>query len=168
MAHVKVSTSFSLTIIATLTGCGLVLSQSYSYFKNRGEVSAVFSLDPKGRAGFSTGDFEIPGLDNFPGATFSIPKLLTIGPNFNYSAAEAEVSQAGHLVSRVDITAWDIQQTYPDQDSEWDPKALASPQREITLDRLRQPEFDVSVKATGQITAHLKPTFIFGIDFDKS
>lgn len=166
-ANVKVSTSFGLTLITTLR-LPLDLSQSYLYFKNKGEVSAIFTLDAVGKAVFKTGDFEIAGLQNFPGASFSIPKLLTVGPNFKlFAAAEAEVSLSGHLESRVDIASWDIQQTYPDQSSDWDPKALSSPQRAITLDGLKQPTFDYSVTATGQITAHLKPTFIFGIDFDK-
>ncbi|KAF8252102.1 glycosyl hydrolases family 18 protein-like protein [Wilcoxina mikolae CBS 423.85] len=166
-AKVQVATSFGLTLITTLR-LPLDLSQSYLYFKNKGEVSAIFTLDAEGKAIFKTGDFEIAGLQNFPGATFSIPKLLTVGPNFKlFAAAEAEVTLSGHIESRVDIASWAVQQTYPDQGSDWDPKALSPPKRDITLNGLKQPTFDFSVKASGQITAHLKPTFIFGIEFDK-
>ncbi|KAF8457862.1 glycosyl hydrolases family 18-domain-containing protein [Kalaharituber pfeilii] len=166
-ANVKVATSFGLTIITTLT-FPPDLSQSYLYFKNKGEVSAIFTLDAVGKATYKTGDFEIFGLDNFPGATFSIPKILTVGPNFKlFASAEADVALHGHLESRVDIASWDIQQTYPNPSSQYDPKALTAPSREMTLKGLRPPTFDYSVKAEGQLTAHLKPTFIFGIDFDK-
>lgn len=164
----QVATSFGLTLITTLK-LPLDLSQSYLYFKNKGDVSAVFTLDAVGKAVFSSGDFKIAGLDNFPGATFSIPSLVTVGPNFILNAAvDAEVTLAGHLESRVDIASWDIQQTYPDQSSDWDPKALDEPSRDGTgLQGVKQPTFDYSVTTTGHITAHLKPTFEFGIAFDK-
>ena len=167
--NVKVSTSFGLTIITKL-GTPLDLSQSYLYFKNKGEVSATFTLDAVGRAKFETGDKELLGLQNFPGATFGIPKLLTVGPNFKlFGAVEASVTLAGHLESRVDIAKWDVQQTYPDQGAGAGPKALSDPNRDGTGDfqGLKQPSFDYSVIAKGEITAHLKPTFEFGIVFDK-
>ena len=167
--NVKVSTSFGLTIITKL-GTPLDLSQSFLYFKNKGEVSAIFTFDAVGRAKFETGDKELLGLQNFPGATFGIPKLLTVGPNFRlFGAVEASVTLAGHLESRVDIAKWDVQQTYPDQGAGAGPKALSNPDRDGTGDfqGLQQPSFDYSVTAQGEITAHLKPTFEFGIVFDK-
>lgn len=167
--NVKVSTSFGLTIITKL-GTPLDLSQSYLYFKNKGEVSATFTLDAVGRAVFETGDKELLGLQNFPGATFGIPKLLTVGPNFKlFGAIEASVTLAGHLESRVDIAKWEVQQTYPDQGQGAGPIALSDPNRDGTGDfqGLQQPTFDYSVTAKGEITAHLKPTFEFGITFDK-
>ncbi len=167
--NVKVSTSFGLTIITKL-GTPLDLSQSYLYFKNKGEVSATFTLDAVGRAKFETGDKELLGLQNFPGATFGIPKLLTVGPNFKlFGAVEASVTLAGHLESRVDIAKWDVQQTYPDQGTDAGSKALSDPNRDGTgnFEGLKQPSFDFSVTARGEITAHLKPTFEFGIVFDK-
>ena len=46
---------------------------------------------------------------------------------------------------------------------------MSDPNRDGTgsFDGLKPPTFDYSVTATGQITAHLKPTFEFGIAFDK-
>jgi len=169
-AKVKVATSFGLTIIAKLDFPSILdLSNSYLYFKNRGEVTAIFTLDAEGKAVYKTGDKELVGLQNFPGATFSIPKLLTVGPNFKlYASAEADVTLKGHLESRVDIASWDVQQTYPNPSSEYDPKSLSTVTRDMTLKGLQQPTFDYSLTAEGQLTAHLKPTFVFGIDFDKS
>ncbi|KAI4285352.1 MAG: hypothetical protein L6R38_000708 [Xanthoria sp. 2 TBL-2021] len=169
LATVKVGTSFGFTLITKLR-LPLDLSQSYLYFKNKGDVSATFTLDAVGKAVFETGDIEIAGLENFPGATFGIPKLLTVGPNFKLiGAVDAEVTLSGHLESKVQIAAWDIQQTYPDQGAEWDPKSLSPPNRDGTgsFQGITQPTFDYSVTATGQITAHLKPTIEFGIVFDK-
>ena len=169
-AKVKVATSFGLTIIAKLDFPRILdLSNSYLYFKNRGEVTAIFTLDAEGKAVYKTGDKELVGLQSFPGATFSIPRLLTVGPNFKlYASAEADVTLKGHLESRVDIASWDVQQTYPNPSSEYDPKSLSTVTRDMTLQGLQQPTFDYSLTAEGQLTAHLKPTFVFGIDFDKS
>lgn len=167
-ASVDVATSFGLTIIAKLN-IPLDLSQSYLYFKNQGDVSAIFSIDALGKAVFTTGDIDIVGLQNFPGATFSIPKLLTIGPNFRLvGSVDAEVTLAGHVESKVQIAKWEVQQTYPDAGSDYDPKALENPDRDGTgtFEGLSEPTFDWSVEASGQITAHLKPTFEFGIIVD--
>ncbi|KAL9131782.1 MAG: hypothetical protein Q9217_000387 [Psora testacea] len=111
--NVKVSTSFGLTIITKLRTPS-DLSQSYLYFKNKGKVSATFTLDTVGRAKFETGDKKLLGLQNFSGATFGIPKLLAV----------ARTSSS-------------------------------------------LPSFDCSVTAKSEITAHLKPTFEFGIVFDR-
>jgi chitinase len=90
MANFKVPTSSSLTIIATLRP-PLDLSQSYLYFKNKGKVSKIFTLNAKGKAVFKIGDFKIASLENLPGVPCIIPKLFTVGPNFKLLvAAEAE------------------------------------------------------------------------------
>lgn len=169
LANVKVGTSFGFTLITKLA-LPLDLSNSYLYFKNKGDVSATFSLDAVGKVKFDTNDVELLGLENFPGATFGIPKLLTVGPNFKlYGSVDAEVKLAGHIESRVQIATWDIQQTYPDQGADYDPKALSNPNRDGTgsFQGIQQPTFDYSVTASGQLTAHLKPTFEFGVVFDK-
>lgn len=123
-----------------------------------------------GKAVFQIGDIEIAGLQNFPGAKCGIPKLLTVGPNFRlYGVVDAEVALACHLESKVKIASWDVQQPYSDQSSDWDPKGLSAPDRDGTgsFDGLSQPTFDYLVTATGQVKAHLKPTFEFVIIFDK-
>ena len=148
----------------------LDLSNSYLYFKDKGDVSATFIFDAVGRAKFDTHDVELLGLEKFPGATFGIPKLLTVGLKFKlYGAVDASVTLSGHLEFRIQIATWDIQQTYPDQGADYDPKALSNPNRDCTgsFQGIQQPSFNYAVTAAGQITAHLKPTFEFGIVFDK-
>lgn len=73
-AHLQVDTSFGLTIIATL-GEDLDLSQSYLFFKNKGEVTAKFELDAVASLTYSSGDIKLFGLDDFPGATFRVPGM---------------------------------------------------------------------------------------------
>jgi chitinase len=164
-AKAKVDTNFGLTIIAELAPRP-DLSQSYLYFKNKGEITAKFTLDALASATFDTGPRELFGLENFPGATFRVPGILTVGPNFRlFASVDARLVLAGHLESQVNIASWDVQQTYPQQSQEFEPKDLDSPDRDGTQ-ILSPPKFDYSVSARGEVTAHLMPTFTFGIDFE--
>jgi chitinase len=165
---VKVQTSFGITIIATL-GPTISFKDSYLYFKNKGEASAVFSLDALGKVSFSKKDLELINLGSFPGATFGIPKLVTVGPNFRLlGGVEAEISLAGHIESRAQIASWNVQQTFPATNDEFKPKDIDPVSVDGTgdLQGLRMPTFDYSVTASGGLTAHLKPTIEFGIRFD--
>ena len=164
-AHIKADTSFGLTIITTMT-FPPDLSNSYLYFKNKGEVTATFSLDAIASLSYSSGNRELFGLENFPGATFHVPGILTVGPNFRLlGSLEASVVLAGHLESQVNIASWSTQQTYPQQEPGFQPQDLQDPDRDGTQ-ILGQPTFDYSVSASGEIVTHLLPTITFGIDFE--
>ena len=163
--HAQVDTNFGLTIISTLT-FPPDLSNSYLYFRNEGEITAKFTLDAIATASFSTGDIELFGLENF-GATFSVPGILTVGPNFRiFGAVDGQVTLAGHLESQVNIAKWDVKQTYPDANKDYDPKATKEPDRDGSQ-ILGKPSFNYSVSADGSLTAHVKPTITFGLDFNK-
>lgn len=85
------------------------------------------------KAVFKAGDIEITRLQNFPRATFTIPRLLTVGPNFRlYGAIDAEMTLAGYLVSKVRIAFWGIQRMYSDQSSGWHPQGLSALDRDST------------------------------------
>lgn len=162
-ASIDVETSFGITIITTLTE-GMDLSRSYLYFRNAGEVEARFELDAVASLTYSTGDIKLLGLDDFPGATFRVPGVVTVGPNLAvYASADASIVLAGHLEADVTLASWEIQQTYP-QNDEYPEKALDEPDREAKT--IGKPHFDASVSANGEIALHLKPTVSFGIDFD--
>ncbi|KAL2811216.1 hypothetical protein BDW59DRAFT_179287 [Aspergillus cavernicola] len=162
-AELNVETSFGLTIITTLHD-GMDLSKSYLYFKNSGKVEARFELDAVAYLTYSSGDIKLIGLDDFPGATFRVPGVVTVGPNLAvYASADASLVVAGHLEAAVTLASWEIQQTYPERD-EHPPQALDKPDR--TAETVGKPMFDASVTANGEITIHLKPTVTFGIVFD--
>jgi len=170
LLDVNVQTSFGVTIIATLgnPGTPIDLSNSYLYFKNQGEVSAIFTLDALGKVKFNR-DIELLNLQNFPGATFGIPKLVTVGPNFRLLGhVDAELTLSGHLESRARIAAWNVQQTYPAANNDFMPKDLSTLSVDGTGDfqGISHPTFDYSVTTTGTLAAHLRPTFEFGISFD--
>ncbi|KAJ5391856.1 hypothetical protein N7509_007346 [Penicillium cosmopolitanum] len=162
-ASIDVETSFGITIITTLKE-GMDLSRSYLYFRNAGEVEARFELDAVASLTYSTGDIKLLDLDDFPGATFRVPGVVTVGPNLAvYASADASIVLAGHLEADVTLASWEIQQTYP-QNDEYPEKALDEPDREAKT--IGKPHFDASVSANGEIALHLKPTVSFGIDFD--
>jgi chitinase len=111
--QVTVDTTFGLTITATLA-FRPDLSQSCLYFKNEGEITASFTLDSVASISYSSGDIKPIGLDNFPGVTFRVPGIVTIGPNLAiYASVQAAVTIAGHLQADITIAPWDTQRTYP-------------------------------------------------------
>ncbi|KAL3708715.1 hypothetical protein TMatcc_006699 [Talaromyces marneffei ATCC 18224] len=163
-ANVQVDTSFGITIIVTL-GSPLDLSNSYLYFKNKGKVTAQFQVDAVASISWNSGDIKLIGLDNFPGATFRVPGVVTIGPNMAvYASADASVTLSAHLQAEVNIVSWDIQQTYP-QTNQYPVSALDSPNYDGTQ-TLGSLSVSASVSAVGELALHLKPKVIFGIVFD--
>ncbi|KAF2716673.1 glycoside hydrolase family 18 protein [Polychaeton citri CBS 116435] len=146
--HVDIQTSFGLTIITDLQN--LDFSNSYLYFRNRG-------ADAVAQAKWSSGF----------GATFSVPGIVTIGPNFVLNAeVKGDITLAAFFEASVNLASWDIRQTYPVQDEEWNPQAHQDPNRDGTQELLA-PEFDYGVSAVGAIEAHVMPTISFGITFHK-
>ena len=107
--------------------------------------------------------FRIP----FPGATYTVPGIVTIGPSLSTDVAlEAEVGFAGSFEAYVQLAAWDVQQTFPTKDlgDEWKPKALSEVDRSKNK-LLSPPIFDWSLRTYGKVSAHLKPKFSFGLVF---
>lgn len=181
-ARVQVSTTFGLTIIATL-GKPLNLRNSFMYFANKGNVQAIFTLDALAQVKYSSGDkvrrcrddakantdiclqelFKVP----IPGASFYVPGIVRVGPEFSLvGLLEASVTFAGHMESKVQLASWNVRQTFPDQGSDYNPTQMGGAPDHAGTDKIGQPTFDFSVSAKGDITAHLKPTFSFGIKFD--
>ncbi|MCJ1250761.1 hypothetical protein MMC30_007989 [Trapelia coarctata] len=167
--HVAINTNFGLTIIATL-GSPIDLSNSYLYFRNDGEITAKFTLDALANVNFDTGDMTLLSADKF-GAAFAVPGIVTIGPNFKLIAqVEGGITLSAHISAEVNIAKWNVQQTFPDISSDWDPKASqdVDPSGTQDLTPKDKPLFDASVAANGYLTAHLKPTITFGIEFNKN
>jgi chitinase len=79
----------------------------------------------------------------------------------------ADVTLAGHLESQVNLAKWDTQITLPDQGTDENPQSLQDPDRDGTQE-IGNPTFNYSVTANGQITAHVKPTITFGLDFNSN
>ncbi|KAJ3578860.1 hypothetical protein NPX13_g1706 [Xylaria arbuscula] len=163
--HVDIDVNYGFTLIATL-GSPIDLSNSYLYFRNRGEVNAKFVIDAAVSAFFDTGDVLMFAADKF-GAAFSVPGIVTIGPNFKlFGRLEGQATLGVNFESRVKLAEWDVRQTYPVANDEWDPEASKSPKKDGTQSVL-DPEFEYGLALEGHLTAHIKPTITFGINFNE-
>ena len=160
---VRIDTSYGLTITATL-GLPPDLSQSYLYFQNKGKVSALFTVDALTTAQYDTGDIELFGLDDF-GATFGIPGIVTVGPNFQlFGSVNVDLELSGKFQAQVNLAEWDTTLGFPEAEDAADPDEVTTPSADGTQSVLT-PEIDWNVAASGQLTAHLKPAVSFGITF---
>lgn len=161
--HVDVTTNFGFTIVTTLGNFDL--SNSYLYFRNRGDVDAVFSADAVAQATWSSGDIKLFSADQF-GATFQVPGIVTIGPNFQLNGkVEGQLTLAASFQASVKVASWDIRQTYPVANNDWMPQSKETASRDGTQS-VGQPKFEYGVKASGFITAHVRPIVSFGIQFN--
>lgn len=163
--HVEAKVNYGFTLIAKLED-EIDLSNSYLYFRSRGEASARFVVDGAVTAFFDTGDVMLFSADKF-GAAFAVPGIVTIGPNFKlFGQVEGSATLGVNFESRLKLADWDIQQTYPVANDDWDPEATKSPSKDGTQNMM-EPDFDYGLSLSGHISAHIKPTISFGIDFNK-
>ncbi|CAG8971988.1 hypothetical protein HYALB_00003326 [Hymenoscyphus albidus] len=163
---VKVATSFGFTLITKLS-LPLDLSQSYLTFGNAGEVTATFTLDAVAGVSYNK-EMEILTLP-FPGATFRVPGIVTIGPSVRVlGQIAASLTVSAEIEAKVDIASWEIEQTLPAASSEFEPDEddLVSPRNTGNMDGLSNPSFYAGVKAEGSVEAHIKASMEFGIRFD--
>ncbi|KAI1776334.1 family 18 glycosyl hydrolase [Hypoxylon cercidicola] len=165
-ASLKMSSSFGFTLITTLRPPPLDLSKSFLHFDNEGIIEAIFTIDALARVDWDSKDFPLGPPIPFPGGSFKIPGIMTIGPELILQARlKAGIKVEGHVEARVTLADWDIRQTYPQQTDQYDPKTEDPPKRDMNNQGLLQPTFDASVEASGYVEAHLMPTISFGIDF---
>ena len=168
LTHLKVSTSFGFTLITTLS-LPLDLSQSFLTFSNSGEVTATFTLEALARVRYDTGDREIISLP-FPGATFRVPGIVTIGPSVRVLGSfNAGLTLSAEIETKVDIASWDVEQTLPAATQEFEPDEDDRVDTRDTgnMNGLQKPTFYAAVQAAGQVEAHLKAAMEFGVRFDE-
>ncbi|KAF7870544.1 hypothetical protein EAF04_004288 [Stromatinia cepivora] len=164
---VNVDVNYGFTLIATIGGDnGLIdLSKSYLYFRNRGDVAAKFVMEAAVTAHFDTNDILMFSADKF-GAAFAVPGVVTIGPNFKlFGRLEGEATIGVSFQGTAKLAKWDTRQTYPAANDEWDPEST-KPEKDGTQ-ILEKPEFEWGFTLNGHVTAHVKPTITFGIDFNQ-
>lgn len=163
--NVDIDVNYGFTLIATL-GSPIDLSNSYLYFRTKGGVTAKFVMNAAVTARFDTGDITLFSADKF-GAAFSVPGIVVIGPNFKLlGRLEGEATLGVNFESQVKLAQWDIRQTYPATNGDWDPEATGDPNKSGTQNLL-EPQFQAGVRLDGHITAHVKPTISFGINFNQ-
>ncbi|KAI0443525.1 carbohydrate-binding module family 18 [Xylaria telfairii] len=165
-ANVHVETSFGFTLICKL-GKPLDLSQSYLTFTNKGDINAIFRLEAYLDLHYDS--MEKPMLRvPFPGASFSIPGIATIGPAVNLKGrVEAGLQLAAVMETKVDVASWEFEQTLPST-SEYKPSEpdMVDYGHSGDFNGIQQPEFYAGISADGNVKVHAIAAIEFGIKFD--
>ncbi|KAK2850539.1 hypothetical protein FQN49_005565, partial [Arthroderma sp. PD_2] len=172
LTNMKISTTFGFTLIVTSLRPPLDLSKSYLTFYNKGEITATLTVDAVAHFTYNK-EKTILSLP-FPGATFRIPGIVTIGPQVHISGSiDAQLTAAAKFETKIDIAKWEIRQTLPNDGSdEYKPKEIG--EGDPSLDKtgdfngIQKPQFYAGVKVSGDITAKLRAAAEFGIRFDDS
>ncbi|TPX21388.1 hypothetical protein DIZ76_015345 [Coccidioides immitis] len=170
LTNMRVSTSFGFTMIVTSLIAPLDLSKSYLTFYNEGEITATLTLDAVASISYSK-EKTILTLP-FPGTSFRIPGIATIGPQIHISGGlDAQLSVAAKFETKISIAKWEIRQTLPDGGmDEYKPKEIGpgDPDLDRTGDfsGIQRPEFYAGVAVEGDITAKLSAAAEFGVRFD--
>ncbi|KAI0572128.1 Glycosyl hydrolases family 18 protein [Pyrenophora tritici-repentis] len=173
LTDVSVSTSFGFTLITKLNfaspGSPLDLSQSYLTFMNQGQVTATFTLEALIRVSYESGEKTILTLP-FPGATFRVPGIVTIGPSVRVAGEfNAALTLSAEIETKVDLADWEVRQTYPAAEKDYEPKMIEKLDSGDSGNEngLLEPQFYAAIGAVGKAEAHLRAIAEFGIRFDE-
>lgn len=170
LLKVKIESSFGFTLIVTKLTPPLDLSQSYLTFYNKGDVTGVLTLEAVAKVFYSKGDviLNIP----FPGASFKIPGIATIGPQLTVEGSiDASLSLAGTIETKLEIASWEVRQVVPDNgNDEYKPKEIGDGDPDLRqtgdMDGVKKPEFYAGVQVQGDVTVRLSAAAEFGVRFD--
>ncbi|KAI0595746.1 carbohydrate-binding module family 18 [Biscogniauxia sp. FL1348] len=165
--NVHVETSFGFTLICKL-GPSIDLSESYLTFTNKGDISAIFRLEAYLDLHYDSQEQTLIRVP-FPGASFYIPGIATIGPAVHLKGrVEAGLVLSAVMETRVDVASWEFEQTLP-PNSEYEPSEpdKADYGHSGDFSGVQQPEFYAGITADGNVKAHAIAAVEFGIMFDK-
>ncbi|OTB14128.1 glycoside hydrolase family 18 protein [Daldinia sp. EC12] len=170
LLKIKVESSFGFTLIVTKLSLPLDLSQSYLTFYNKGEITGVLTLEAVAKVFYTKGDVivNIP----FPGASFKIPGIATIGPQLTIEGSiDASLSLAGTVETKLKIASWEVRQVVPDDNNDnYKPKEIGDGKANLdqmgSMDGIQKPQFYAGVRVQGDVTAKLSAAAEFGVRFD--
>ncbi|RMD40214.1 hypothetical protein DV735_g4912, partial [Chaetothyriales sp. CBS 134920] len=170
LLNVKMETSFGFTLIVPRLSLPIDTSQSYLTFYNKGDITGVLTLKAVAEVFYSKGAviLNLP----FPGASFRIPGIATIGPQLTIEGnIDASLALAGTVETQMQIAKWEVRQVVPDNgENQYKPKEIDD--GKVNLDRtgsfegIKEPEFYAGVQAQGDVTVRLSAAAEFGVRFD--
>jgi chitinase len=164
---IEVESSFGFTLIVESLSLPLNLDQSYLTFYNKGRVTGVVTLEALARVTYEKEDviLNLP----FPGASFKIPGIATIGPQLTVKGSiDASLGMAGIIETKLEIAKWEVRQVLPETNS-YKPELIDN--SKPSLDRtgdfsgIQKPEFYAGVRASGDVTFTLSAAAEFGVRF---
>lgn len=166
--YVNVDVNYSFTLITILSNPSTLinLSDSFLYFRTKGDVNTKFVINAAVTAMFNTSDIIIFSTNKFR-AAFVVPSIITISLNFKlFGRLKGQAILGVNFKSKVKLVSWDIRQTYLVANDEQDPKASKTLDKKGTQNLLK-PQFDYSLTLKGYLTIYVNLTIIFSINFNK-
>jgi len=164
-----VQTSGVLTLIGDLANLK-EFRHSYINFRNKGEVKASLVFHAHGELRLPYMEDTLLGIAPI-GASFKIPGIVTIGPEFKLVASvEGRVSVDADARVDFSVAKWDYSQRYPaDNDEHIDPDKDEPDKPTFATSNKKGDDgikFDWHVTAEGLVEMHLIPMVTFGIVFN--
>ncbi|KDN71453.1 putative oviduct-specific glycoprotein [Colletotrichum sublineola] len=168
LLNVKVESSFGFTLIVNdLSQRPLSMDQSYLTFYNKGEVTGVITLEAVARVSYEKKSviLNIP----FPGASFKIPGIATIGPQLTVEGSiDASLAMAGTVETKLEIAKWEVRQVLPAENG-YQPELINDSNADLKqtgdFSGIKKPEFYAGVAVQGDVTARLSAAAEFGLRF---
>ncbi|KAF0317756.1 glycosyl hydrolases family 18 protein, partial [Colletotrichum asianum] len=164
---IEVESSFGFTLILESLTLPLKLVNSYLTFYNKGKVTDVVILEALARVTYEKTKVILNLL--FPGASFKIPGIATIGPQLTVEGSiDASLGMAGVIETKLEIAKWEARQVLHDA-SAYKPDLIDN--SKPSLDRtgdfsgIQKPEVYAGVKASGDVTFKLSAAAEFVVRF---
>ncbi|KAK3338506.1 hypothetical protein B0H65DRAFT_446351 [Neurospora tetraspora] len=144
--------------------------ESHMLFRSKGEIKTTLNLWAFARMAFNSDEVELFGLDKF-GATFSIPGLVTVGPNLRVKAQlDGEATLHTEAAVSLKIAEWEYTQQYPNTMGVTQNPPKKHSGATSFFDKAApndsgfpQPTFHADVDAHGYLTVTMKPVVSFGL-----
>ncbi|KAM7204861.1 family 18 glycosyl hydrolase [Rhypophila sp. PSN 637] len=146
--------------------------ESHVHFRTKGDVEASLNVLAFAKISFNSDEIELFGMERF-GATFGIPGLVTVGPNFKIMARlDGEASLHTEAKISMKVASWDYTQQYPNREQveqdkpEENDKAEAKQMKDAPAGTgFDEPKFHADIEVKGRLTLTLTPKVIFGIQW---
>ncbi|KAI0141566.1 hypothetical protein GGR57DRAFT_487122 [Xylariaceae sp. FL1272] len=165
--NVNVQTSAQLTLIGKLNNLKS-FQESHLLARSKGNIEAKLVFDAFGKISFSTGRIQVFGANNF-GAAFSVPGIVTVGPNFKiYGQISGELTLHMQASATYNLAHWDYTQRYPNADNDRGGAGSDSSADMQTSTEENKFEWHADVSVAGDITTTISPLVEFGVVFDGS
>ncbi|KAI0876435.1 hypothetical protein GGS24DRAFT_498865 [Hypoxylon argillaceum] len=163
--NVNVQASAQLTLIGKLNNLKS-FQESHLLARSKGNIDAMLVFDAFGNISFSTGRLEIFGAQNF-GATFTIPGLITVGPNFKvYGQLAGQLTLHTTAQATYNLAHWDYTQRYPNANNDRGGASTDTSADMQTSMSENKFEWHADVSVAGDVKATISPLVEFGVVFD--
>ncbi|KLU89888.1 hypothetical protein MAPG_08857 [Magnaporthiopsis poae ATCC 64411] len=167
--NAEIQTSGVLTLIGDLNNLAS-FRHSYMNFRNKGEIKASLVFNAHGELRIPYLEEQLLGIAPI-GASFKVPRIVTIGPEFKLLASlEGRVQIDANARVDFNVAKWDYSQRFPAANEQYrvtdKEKSPEKPSFATSDEDGGKVQFNWQVTADGVVELHLTPMVTFGIIFD--